>query len=40
MPQLVEPHSFTGLADEVKTIDCGWRFAKAWLKPEMGGPAG
>jgi hypothetical protein len=40
MPQLVEPHSFTGLAEGVKTVDSGWRFAQAWLKTEMGGPTG
>jgi hypothetical protein len=40
MPQLVEPHSFTGLAEAVKTVNTGWRFAQAWLKTETGGRAG
>jgi hypothetical protein len=40
MPQLVEPHSFAGLTEEVKTVNSEWRFAKAWLKTETGGPAG
>ncbi|HEX5228333.1 MAG TPA: ECF-type sigma factor [Bryobacteraceae bacterium] len=45
--QVVELHSFAGLTEEeiaeilevsVKTIKNDWRFAKAWLKTEMGGP--
>jgi RNA polymerase sigma factor (TIGR02999 family) len=47
--QVVELHSFAGLTEEeiaeilevsVKTVKNDWRFAKAWLKTEMGGPAG
>ncbi len=47
--QVVELHSFAGLTEEetaevldvsVKTIKNDWRFAKAWLKTEMGGPRG
>jgi RNA polymerase sigma factor (TIGR02999 family) len=45
--QVVELHSFAGLTEEeaaevldvsVKTVKNDWRFAKAWLKTEMGGP--
>ncbi len=44
--QVVELHSFAGLTEEetaevldcsVKTVKNDWRFAKAWLKSEMGG---
>lgn len=44
--QVVELHSFAGLTEEeaaeilevsVKTVKNDWRFAKAWLKIEMGG---
>jgi RNA polymerase sigma factor (TIGR02999 family) len=44
--QVVELHSFAGLTEEeiaevldvsVKTVKNDWRFAKAWLKTEMGG---
>lgn len=47
--QVVELHSFAGLTEEeaaevldvsVKTVKNDWRFAKAWLKTEMGGPSG
>jgi RNA polymerase sigma-70 factor, ECF subfamily len=47
--QVVELHSFAGLTEEeiaeildvsVKTVKNDWRFAKAWLKTEMGGPPG
>lgn len=47
--QVVELHSFAGLTEEeiaeilevsVKTVKNDWRFAKAWLKTEMGGPTG
>lgn len=47
--QVVELHSFAGLTEEeiaeildvsVKTVKNDWRFAKAWLKTEMGGPGG
>ena len=43
--QVVELHSFAGLTEEeaaevldvsVKTVKNDWRFAKAWLKAEMG----
>jgi RNA polymerase sigma factor (TIGR02999 family) len=45
--QVVELHSFAGLTEEeaaevldvsVKTVKNDWRFAKAWLKTEIGGP--
>jgi RNA polymerase sigma factor (TIGR02999 family) len=45
--QVVELHSFGGLTDEetsevldvsVKTVKNDWRFAKAWLRTEIGGP--
>ncbi len=45
--QVVELHSFAGLTEEetadvldvsVKTVKNDWRFAKAWLKTEMGEP--
>jgi RNA polymerase sigma-70 factor (ECF subfamily) len=44
--QVVELHSFVGLTEEetaevldvsLKTVKNDWRFAKAWLKNEMGG---
>src|SRR5580658_2720046 len=44
--QVVELHSFAGLTEEetaevldvsLKTVKNDWRFAKAWLKTEMGG---
>ena len=44
--QVVELHSFAGLTEEeaaevldvsLKTVKNDWRFAKAWLKKEMGG---
>jgi RNA polymerase sigma factor (TIGR02999 family) len=44
--QVIELHSFAGLTEEetaevlgvsVKTVKNDWRFAKAWLKTEMGG---
>jgi RNA polymerase sigma-70 factor, ECF subfamily len=44
--QVVELHSFAGLTEEetaevldvaVRTVKNDWRFAKAWLKTEMGG---
>jgi RNA polymerase sigma factor (TIGR02999 family) len=44
--QVVELHSFAGLTEEetaevldvsVKTVKNDWRFAKAWLKTEIGG---
>lgn len=44
--EVVELHSFAGLTEEetaevlgvsVKTVKNDWRFAKAWLKTEMGG---
>lgn len=44
--QVVELHSFAGLTEEeiaevldvsVKTVKNDWRFAKAWLRTEMGG---
>jgi RNA polymerase sigma-70 factor, ECF subfamily len=47
--QVVELHSFAGLTEEeaaevldvsVKTVKNDWRFAKAWLKTEIGGPGG
>ncbi len=47
--QVVELHSFAGLTQEeiaeilavsVKTVKRDWRFAKAWLKTEMGDPQG
>lgn len=47
--QVVDLHSFAGLTEEeiaeilevsVKTVKNDWRFAKAWLKTEMGGPGG
>jgi RNA polymerase sigma-70 factor, ECF subfamily len=47
--QVVELHSFAGLTEEetaevldvsVKTVKNDWRFAKAWLKTEIGGPSG
>lgn len=47
--QVVELHSFAGLTEEeiaeilavsVKTVKNDWRFAKAWLKTEMGAPPG
>jgi RNA polymerase sigma factor (TIGR02999 family) len=47
--QVVELHSFAGLTEEesaevlgvsLKTVKNDWRFAKAWLKTEMGGEAG
>ena len=47
--QVVELHSFAGLTEEeiaeilsvsVKTVKNDWRFAKAWLRTEMGGPPG
>ena len=47
--QVVELHSFAGLTEEeaaevlnvsVKTVKNDWRFAKAWLKTEIGGGAG
>jgi len=47
--QVVELHWFAGLTEEetsevldcsVKTVKNDWRFAKAWLKTEMGGPSG
>jgi RNA polymerase sigma-70 factor (ECF subfamily) len=43
--QVVELHSFAGLTEaeaaevlgvSVKTVKNDWRFAKAWLKTEMG----
>jgi RNA polymerase sigma factor (sigma-70 family) len=43
--QVVELHSFAGLTEEevaevldvsLKTVKNDWRFAKAWLKTEMG----
>src|SRR5579872_1420168 len=46
--QVVEMHSFAGLTEEetaeilevsLKTVKNDWRFAKAWLKTEMGGPS-
>jgi RNA polymerase sigma factor (TIGR02999 family) len=46
--QVVELHSFAGLTEEeaaevlnvsVKTVKNDWRFAKAWLKTEIGGPS-
>jgi RNA polymerase sigma factor (TIGR02999 family) len=45
---VVELHSFAGLTEEetaevldvsLKTVKNDWRFAKAWLKTEMGGPS-
>jgi RNA polymerase sigma-70 factor (ECF subfamily) len=45
--QVVELHSFAGLTEEeaaevldvsLKTVKNDWRFAKAWLKTEMGEP--
>ena len=45
--QVVELHSFAGLTEEeiaevldvsLKTVKNDWRFAKAWLRTEMGGP--
>jgi RNA polymerase sigma-70 factor, ECF subfamily len=47
--QVVELHSFAGLTEEeaaeildvsVKTVKNDWRFAKAWLKTEMGAAPG
>jgi RNA polymerase sigma factor (TIGR02999 family) len=47
--QVVELHSFAGLTEEetaevldvsVKTVKNDRRFAKAWLKTEIGGPSG
>jgi RNA polymerase sigma factor (TIGR02999 family) len=47
--QVVELHSFAGLTEEetaevldvsVKTAKNDWRFAKAWLKKELGGSSG
>jgi RNA polymerase sigma factor (TIGR02999 family) len=47
--QVVELHSFAGLTEEetaevldvsVKTVKNDWRFAKAWLKKELGGSSG
>jgi RNA polymerase sigma-70 factor (ECF subfamily) len=47
--QVVELHSFAGLTEEeaaevlnvsVKTVKNDWRFAKAWLKAEIGGSGG
>jgi len=47
--QVVELHSFAGLTEEeaaevlnvsVKTVKNDWRFAKAWLKTEIGGGSG
>jgi RNA polymerase sigma factor (TIGR02999 family) len=47
--QVVELHSFAGLTEEeaaevlkvsVKTVKNDWRFAKAWLKTEIGGSGG
>ena len=47
--QVVELHSFAGLTEEeaaellnvsVKTVKNDWRFAKAWLKTEIGGSTG
>ncbi len=47
--QVVELHSLVGLTEEetaevlevsLKTVKNDWRFAKAWLKTEMGGSAG
>jgi RNA polymerase sigma-70 factor (ECF subfamily) len=47
--QVVELHSFAGLTEEeaaevldvsVKTVKNDWRFAKAWLKTEIGDPSG
>ena len=47
--QVVELHSFAGLTEEeiaeildvsLKTVKNDWRFAKAWLKTEIGGPGG
>jgi RNA polymerase sigma-70 factor, ECF subfamily len=47
--QVVELHSFAGLTEEeaaevldvsVKTVKNDWRFAKAWLKTEIGGSSG
>jgi RNA polymerase sigma factor (TIGR02999 family) len=46
--QVVDLHSFAGLTEEetaeildvsVKTVKNDWRYAKAWLKTEMGGPS-
>jgi RNA polymerase sigma-70 factor, ECF subfamily len=46
--QVVELHSFAGLTEEetaevldvsLKTVKNDWRFAKAWLKTEMGEPS-
>jgi RNA polymerase sigma factor (TIGR02999 family) len=48
-PQVVELHLFAGLTEDaaaevlevsVKTVKNDWRFAKAWLKTEIGGPGG
>jgi RNA polymerase sigma factor (TIGR02999 family) len=45
--QVVELHLFGGLTEEetsevldvsVKTVKNDWRFAKAWLRTEIGGP--
>jgi RNA polymerase sigma-70 factor, ECF subfamily len=47
--QVVDLHSFAGLTEEeaaeildvsVKTVKNDWRFAKAWLRAEIGGPSG
>jgi RNA polymerase sigma factor (TIGR02999 family) len=47
--QVVELHSIAGLTEEeaaevlevsVRTVKNDWRFAKAWLKTEIGGPSG
>ena len=47
--QVVELHSFAGLTEDetaevlevsVKTVKNDWRFAKAWLKTELGRPGG
>jgi RNA polymerase sigma factor (TIGR02999 family) len=47
--QVVELHSFAGLTEEEaaevlgvseKTVKNDWRFAKAWLKTEIGGTGG
>ena len=45
---VVDLHSFAGLTEEetaeildvsVRTVKSDWRYAKAWLKTEMGGPS-